>query len=184
MKPILVTPPAELPVSLAEAKAAARVDFEDDDTSIDAYLAAAVAHLDGYSGILGRCLVTQTWRQGFRNWAPRLRLPFPDVDAESVAVTYFDAEAVEQTVAPALYEVVEGHLGAEVVFKDAFSAPSLGTDLEARVLVAFEAGYGAAADVPADIKLAIKALTRHWYDGEAGEPPQMRLIEKHRCRPL
>jgi uncharacterized phiE125 gp8 family phage protein len=184
VKPVLIAAPAETPVSLAEVKEAVRVDFSDDDASLQAYLAAAVAHLDGYSGILGRCLVTQTWRQGFRGWSPRLRLPFPDVDAESVVVTYLDAGAVDQTVAPAHYQVVEGHLGAEVVFKDIFSAPILGDDREARVRVDFQAGYGAAEDVPADIRLVIKALTRHWYDGEAGEPAQMRLIEKYRCRLL
>ncbi|WP_370281557.1 hypothetical protein [Pseudooceanicola sp.] len=182
MKPILVAAPVETPVTLAEAKDAARVDFDDDDQSIGAYLAAAVAHLDGYSGILGRCLVSQTWRQGFDGWTPRLRLPFPDV--ADVSVKYVDADGVEQAVAAAEFEAVEGDAGAEVIFSSDFTMPTLSTEIEAPVQVEFVAGYGAAEDVPADIKMVIKALTRHWYDGEAGEPAQMRLIEKYRCRPL
>ena len=62
-RPVLVTPPAETPVSRTEAKAHLRVDGTGDDDLIDGLIDAAVAHLDGYTGILGRCMVTQTWRQ-------------------------------------------------------------------------------------------------------------------------
>lgn len=178
MKPVLVTPPAEQPVTLVEVKGEARVDFSDDDTLLESYLASAIAHLDGYSGILGRCMVTQVWRQDFRCWGQRLRLPFPDV--ESVVVKYFDDGGVEQTLDAADYELVEGHLGAEVIFKEAFIALPLDSDRRAPISVELTAGYGAPAEVPADIKVAIQALTRHWYDGEPGLPPQMALLQKYR----
>jgi hypothetical protein len=35
----------------------------DEDALIDIYLAAAVAHLDGEDGWLGRAIVAQTWSQ-------------------------------------------------------------------------------------------------------------------------
>lgn len=59
--PIRTVPPAETPVTLAEAKAHLRVDFDEDDALIGAILNAATEYLDGWDGILSRCLVTQTW---------------------------------------------------------------------------------------------------------------------------
>ena len=180
IRPVLITPPETTPVSLADLKQEAAAGFTDDDALLQGYLGAAIAHLDGYAGILGRCLISQTWAQPFRCWRDRMRLPFPDV--ASVVVTYFDDEAAEQTVSDDLYEVTEGPRGAEVVFKDAFIRPSLDDDRDAPVKMTFVAGYGAAEDVPQDIKICILALARHWYDRNPGDPPQMRMIEKHRFR--
>ena len=182
IRPTLITPPAATPVVLEEVKDVASVDFDDDDSLLESYFKAAVAHLDGYAGILGRCMVTQTWEQPYRDWCYRMRLPFPDVS--SVVVTYFDVEGQEQAVSDTLYEVIEGPRGGEVVFKDAFTRPSLDSDRDAPVVITFDAGYGAAADVPEDIKVAIKALTRHWYDGEAGMPAAMVLVNKYRFVPI
>lgn len=161
MRPSLITPPASEPVSLAELKLHARVDFGDDDTTLQALLDAAVAHLDGYSGVLGRCLISQTWKQTYRDWCGRFRLPFPD--ASSVVVKYFDADGAEQTVSSSLYEIVDGEKGSEVVFKDAFTEPSLDDDRDAPVSVEFVAGYGDADAVPAALKVAIMMLAAHWY---------------------
>lgn len=179
LRPRLITPPAEAPMTLEELKSGpAKVGFSDDDDLLQSYLDGAVAHLDGYAGILGRCLVTQTWEQPFRDWAARLRLPFPDVT--SVVVKYVDAEGQEQTVADTLYEVTEGARGGEVVFKDAFSRPSLDDDRDTPVTVTFDAGFGAAIEVPRDIKVVIGAIARHWYDGEPDMPPHMAMLQKYR----
>ena len=66
LPPALVTPPSGAVVTLAAAKAHLRVDHDLDDSAIGALIAAAEAHLDGYGGILGRCLLTQTWRDSGR----------------------------------------------------------------------------------------------------------------------
>lgn len=57
MSVVVLTPPV-LP-SLAEVKAHIKVDGDDDDALIGAYLAAAVGHIDGPEGILGRCVLRQ-----------------------------------------------------------------------------------------------------------------------------
>lgn len=62
MTPILVTAPLEQPVTLGDLKAHLRVDGDDEDDLIEAYAAAAVAYLDGWSGVLGRCIMPQIWR--------------------------------------------------------------------------------------------------------------------------
>jgi uncharacterized phiE125 gp8 family phage protein len=166
LRPKLVTPPAELPVSVSDAKGHLRVAHSSEDDVIGAFVGAAVAHLDGHSGILGRCLVTQEWRQDYAGWPAdgRLRLPFPDVDIASVAVNYLDTLADEQAVPEAQYEVLEDARGTYVEFRAAFTAPSLEDDRAAPVWVTFEAGYGAAADVPAAIKAAILLITGDLYE--------------------
>ncbi|MCB5412254.1 hypothetical protein [Pseudogemmobacter faecipullorum] len=83
MVPIRVTPPDAPLVSLEDLKKYLRVDFDDDDDEIKGHERVAVAHLDGWRGILGRCIQLQSWSISF----PRPgchRLPLPDV--QSVAV--------------------------------------------------------------------------------------------------
>lgn len=162
IRPTLVTPPAVVPLSLGEIKQQCRVDFDDDDALLEAYIDAAVAHLDGYSGILGRCLINQVWRQSYPCWSRVLQLPFPDVSAAVVA--YDDEDGAEQTVASDQYEVIEAARGAVVVFGDDFSAPSLSSATELPVRINLTAGYGpAATDLPASILMAAKLLVAHWY---------------------
>jgi hypothetical protein len=77
MTPHLVTPPASLPVSLADMKAHLRAAHNDDDADIDAKQAGAVAMLDGWGGLLGRCIMPQVWAIDVEGPGPHL-LPFPD----------------------------------------------------------------------------------------------------------
>lgn len=162
-RPVRTVAPAVEPVVLATLKLHCRVSGSDEDTELQAYLDAAVAKLDGHSGDLGRCLISQTWRQDFDVWAPALRLPFPDVSSVT-SVTYLDADAASQTVSSSLYDLTEDDLGALIVFRDAFTGPTLTTDRPAPVSVTFVAGYGAtAAAVPASIRGAILLLAAHYY---------------------
>ncbi|TPW28605.1 phage gp6-like head-tail connector protein [Martelella alba] len=78
--PTLVTAPADQPVTLDEAKAHLGVDFADDDGLIDAFIQAATAYLDGYRGVLGRCIMFQTWQIAAPD-AGTVILPFPDIIA-------------------------------------------------------------------------------------------------------
>lgn len=166
--PVRVTAPAALPVSAGEAKAHLRVPTSNttDDTYIASCLATAVQRIDGHAGILGRCLVTQTWRQDFEGWPVLgfLRLPFPDVDADSVAISYLDTLGDEQTVPDDQYEVLHDAQGCLIRLRGTFTSPSLEDDRAAPVWVTFDAGYGDAADVPAPIKAAILLMVGDLYE--------------------
>lgn len=165
LRPIRITPPAASPVSIDEARAHCRVDSDDDDAVISALIDTAVSHLDGWSGVLGRCLIDQDWRVSLRDWpvCRVIRLPFPDVSAATVK--YFDAANAEQTVAADVVTLLEDERGAFVRFSDGFSFPSVYDDRDDGVRVEFTAGYGAAAaDVPQSIKTAILLMVAHWYN--------------------
>ena len=92
--PYLVTPPAELPVTLSEMKAHLRVVHADDDADIAAKQAGAVAMLDGWGGLLGRCIMPQTWAIDVTGPGPHL-LPFPDASDVTAAA---DGDALDVTV--------------------------------------------------------------------------------------
>lgn len=83
MTPVLVTPPTAQIVSLDEAKLHCRVDHAEDDTLIATYISAAIGHLDGWTGVLGRCLMPQTWRVSATTG--EVVLPMPDVTTASAA---------------------------------------------------------------------------------------------------
>lgn len=151
----LHTAPTEKPVSLTEAKAHLRVEHALDDAYITAAIDAATAEIDGRDGMLRRSLCTQTWDY-FLSYFPihrRICLPFPPVQS-IVHVKYFNEANVEQTFAPENYEVVT--VAEQAYISLAYNASWPGTyDREQAVNIRYVAGYGAAADVPANIRSAI-----------------------------
>ena len=134
MTSYLIAGPGEEPVSLAEAKAFARIDGSDEDALVDALIAAARLHVEG---ITGRALITQTWR-----------LVLPCVAGLLVALP----------VVPAI-ALVDAPDGA-VLQGDAVLLASAVDELT----VDYTAGYGDAEDVPADLKQAVLTLVAYWYE--------------------
>lgn len=157
--PQLITRPAEL-LTLPEVKAHLDVDGSHHDALIQGYVAAAMDWLDGWNGVLGRCILTQTWAS--RHAALEdLDLPFPDV--VSAVVTYLDAAGATQTVAPADYRVRTEHGCGRLIFSDAFSAPALKSGRDDAVTVT--AIYGRSSPPPA-LKVAALAIVSAHYDAE------------------
>lgn len=161
-KPRLVVPPAEMPVSLDEAKAHLRVEHDADDTLLAAGIAAAVAHLDGHAGILGRCLVAQDWSLAIAGFGCGvIALPFPD--AADVAVSYYPADGSAETALPTtVYHLVDYAGGPALVLASGQSWPATSIRPDA-VTVTATYGYGTAADVPAAIKAAILLMVGDLY---------------------
>lgn len=162
LAPVRVTPPSMLPVSLAEAKAHLRVDHDEDDVVIEAYIAAAVDHLDGWTGILGRCLVEQTWQQDFEAACPVL-LPLGPI-IEVVSVSFTDAAGAPVTVDPEDYNLkvdAGGRARVEFASDVLLSGP---------IRITYKAGYPIttgdepASTVPPAIKVAIMLMVGNWYE--------------------
>lgn len=86
-RPVLVTPPTILPVSVAEVKPHLYEDTSDNDARIVDLIRTATDHLDGWSGVMGQCLVEQEWRQDFDRFRSCLHLPLgPVIRVTSVTV--------------------------------------------------------------------------------------------------
>lgn len=162
LAPVLVTPPAAYPVNLAQAKSQCRVDHTDDDADIQSYLDAAIEHLDGYGGILGRALVNQTWRQDFAGFCDVMRLPLAPL-VSITSVTYYDADNALQTLSAATYTSYTDARGPVIALNYGQTWPAVYPRPNA-VSVTFVAGYGAAAtDVPSRIRNAIRIHVEQMY---------------------
>lgn len=77
MTPILITPPPDAIVPLAGLRAHLRVDSDAEDALITSLADAAAAWLDGWTGVLGRAVMPQTWAVDLE--AGEHVLPLPDV---------------------------------------------------------------------------------------------------------
>ena len=161
---VRTTAPAETPISLTEVKQHLRVEHNDDNSLLEALIAVATTHFDGWDGILSRALVTQTWQVAWSRFMPdgRFWLPLQPVQ-EIKAISYWDIAGAEQAVTPADYSLQTSVRGTEIVRRAGFAWPAVSRRVDA-VRVSFVAGYGAAKDVPAAIKQAMKLHVQANYD--------------------
>lgn len=128
--------PASELLSLEEVKKHLKVELDDEDVLIMGMIAAAIGHLDGEEGWLGRSITRQTRAWRLNSFAPvRLRVPYPPV-VSVTSVTYADGGETFATVDPATYEMV----GRFLQPKFGQSWPSAGSGAGS-VLVTYEAGY-------------------------------------------
>lgn len=162
----VITPPAAPVVSLAEAKAMLLVDHTADDALIMALVAAATVEVQDAAA---RALVTQTLQVALDGWPDDgvVRLPHPPLQAV-VSVKYFDADNVEQTVAPADYMVIADVTPGLVAPAPGKSWP---TDLRSQspIRIRYTAGYGDAgsavtASAQGDLVQLVKALVAVDYE--------------------
>jgi uncharacterized phiE125 gp8 family phage protein len=158
----IITPPAEEPVTPAEAKASPsfRVTGTTDDADITSLITTAREMAEA---ITRRALITQTLEivlDGFPSGGIELYCP----PIQSVAsIKYIDTDGVEQTLDPLLYAVDDDSEPGLVVPAYGESWPSTRDQVNA-VRVRYVAGYGAAADVPAAFKTWIKMRAGTLYD--------------------
>ncbi len=161
LAPVRTIAPAEPLLSLADVKAHLRVDHSDEDMLISSLVDAAASHIDGYSGILGRALVTQTWAVEFPTFLNRLDIPLGPV--QSATIQYYDSTNTQQTLATSVYAVLSDGLGPYVGLKYNQQWPQTYTRDDA-VKITWVAGYGVnASSVPAAIRAAMLLLIGHWY---------------------
>ncbi|MBI1621497.1 head-tail connector protein [Aquamicrobium zhengzhouense] len=183
-RPVLVTPPDILPVTVEDVKGYLP-DTEMPDPVIEGMIQAAVDYLDGWTGILGRCLVEQTWRQDFDAFDRELRLPLGNVISVA-SVTWRDRQGAVHTVPDTSYSARTDAAGrASVRFEAGFGFPS-NLHESAAVAVTYKAGFPtipadgsdpAKSTVPQNAKLAIVLMVQNMMATAKSE--DLRSFEVH-----
>ncbi|KKX28231.1 hypothetical protein [Rhizobium sp. LC145] len=168
-RPVLVTPASALPVTVAEVKGALRIDGADLDSEIESQIKSAVEYYEGWSGILGVCLVEQTWRQSFDRFERCLMLPLRPVQSIT-SVNWRNAAGETATVATSNYALETDDGGLSFVrFKRGYAYPSGLADAGA-VSVEYIVGWPLAEGkptTPESIKAAIKIRVQMHIDEAA-----------------
>lgn len=139
-------------------KARLRIDDDLDDPALDGIIAAVIGYMDGPNGVLGRCLVTQTWDEKFEGF-PGLRKPLElalSPMSEVVNVRYFDPDGIEQTLAAEKFEAASD---GDLALINAFDGwPATDPRRMFPVTVRYRAGFGAVDAVPPPL---VEALMQH-----------------------
>jgi len=188
----LITPPAGEPVSLQEAKAHLRVDFDDDDGLIQAFIAAA---RQAAETITNRQLMSARWKLVMDSFPGPSLMGVPAGQPFSlpghailihkspvlnvVSINYLDMAGVLQSMPASNYTVDAACEPARItpVFGQIWpiALPQIGA-----VSVTFDAGYGAAASVPEGIKSWIKLRVGSLY----AHREEVAALSRGRIEPL
>ncbi|MCZ8182084.1 MAG: head-tail connector protein [Beijerinckiaceae bacterium] len=178
MIPIMIEGPALEPVSLAEARLWLRVEDPAEDELIAGLAVAARLMVEAE---IGQVLLGQTWRLIGHAWPADGRIPVRTGPVLAVrGGRVFHREGHVSELPPAAFRLLPftDPPVIEALLTPLPGRPSAGIEIDLRL------GHGeAAADVPAQIRLAIRRLVALWYEnrGEGGEsqpgmPPQIRAL--------
>lgn len=146
--------PLQEPITLAEAKAQARVRHDDDNALIHSYLVTA---REAGELFMGRGFFTQTWRVALADFSDLLALPMAAPLQSITSVTYYDVDGTLQTLASTYYTTDTQPRPARLARAANMTWPALQSDRRAaRVFVTYVVGWSAVDDIPERIKQGIR----------------------------
>lgn len=162
----LVTAPAELPVSLDEAKAHLRVDGNDEDDLIDILIRAATSHAER---LMGRAIVEQTWDFYLDEFPSDGWINIPKPPLISVTGFFYTSGDTETAVDASVYRIDSASEPARISLAENASWPTPAVVSNA-VRIRFTAGYiddssppSLTTAIPFDIIAAIKLMIGTLY---------------------
>ena len=194
----LITAPSTEPVTLAEAKAYAKVDDTSEDTLITNWIAAARELVEQATG---RKLMSQVWalvmdqwpqqakeiwwdgvREGalsaFYGYSPFIVLPLAPVSAAVIKVL---TEAGTSTDFTSTY-LVQDEIEPRLVLNRGVAAPIAVRDVGG-IEIHMTCGYASAAAVPQALKQAVMGLVSHWIENrEAAMETDLKQVPMHVAR--
>jgi len=161
---LLISEPADTPISIAEAKLHCRVDGSDDD----AWMARAIASATlACENVLRRSLMTQQWEVQLDEFPiGPIRLAKPPIQAIT-SVRYIREDGTEITIAPEGYYLDSTTLPGWACCDPDSDWPADVREMANAVRVRFTSGYADAASVPAPIKQWILHAVGELYDSRA-----------------
>jgi uncharacterized phiE125 gp8 family phage protein len=161
-------PPAEEPVSLAEARAHLKLDSSDDDALVDRLVAAARVRAEWHTG---RAFITQGWTLHLDCLPRVIEIPLPPLIAVT-SLTIFAQDDSATMIDTAAFRVEAA--ASRLVLRPEALRPAALRQPGAAAL-AFTAGYGDAAAVPAPIREAILELVADLYEHRGEQPRELPL---------
>lgn len=158
MAKALISPPAALPVTLAEAKAHLRVETDDEDDYIAGLLATATAHVEAATG---KSLISQVWRIYLDRLPDAEPFELPVAPLLSVdAIAVYDAEGNPAAADLTLVDVDRHSDPPRLLVRGGVEAGAAFNGVEIDVT----AGFGEAGpDVPGQLRRAILVLAANWH---------------------
>lgn len=180
MKHQLHQAPAELAVSVAEAKLHCRVDGSTEDAWFTNAVGAAIRMCEE---IADRAFVTQRWKLALDAFPPAGTctgccddpdrdglttagaIVLPRARATSVVqIQYIDTAGSLQTLSSSVYQLDDMAEPGVVKPAPGQAWPATQAGRYNAVVVTYECGYGAASAVDPRAKQAVLFLTAHWYE--------------------
>jgi len=158
----LHTAPAEEPITTAQVKTHLRVDVTEDDATIAAWIIAVRVHVERW---LNRRLVSQTWdmtRDGFPVGSREILLPYGPVQSIT-SISYINTGGTTSTMDSSDYTLDTYSVVPRLypAFGEIWPATR---DIQNAVTIRYVAGFGDAAAVPENIKIAMKMMIAAMYE--------------------
>lgn len=162
MSAILTTPPAQEPVTLAEAKQHLKIETALEDDLINRLITTARQHVEKH---IDKVLIEQPWLVYFDDWpgSGEIKLPVAPITAIIDLRTYSDDD-IAIIIDPSHYYVDMAGAPQKLVLRGSriwLKPGRIANGIEIEVT----AGYGpTAASVPAPLQTAMLLLIAHWYE--------------------
>jgi uncharacterized phiE125 gp8 family phage protein len=130
-------------LSLPEVKQRLHIIGNDDDADLLALIMSAREQLEGDSGYLGRCLLSQTWSLDLEKFVPEIRVPLPPLQMVT-AVQYYNEQDVLTTVTTTVYEEIRptNSWGCIRLLGNQDWPTDISATRSEPVKITFKAGYG------------------------------------------
>jgi len=160
LKTKLITAPTFYPVSLDLMKSHLRITNTSEDDDIIDYVRAATNYIENYTGLK---LTTQTWdyyMDDFPGGTDKMFVPFPPLQSIT-SIKYQDGDDAQQTWDSSNYTTDIISWPGRVEYVTGW--PSTYDKINA-VVVRFVCGYSDEADIPYDLKAAVKLFAAHLFE--------------------
>jgi uncharacterized phiE125 gp8 family phage protein len=156
----LSDPPTIEPVTLDEMKEHLHYSADDQDDRIESLIKAARGACEQETN---RAIITQSWTLGLNSFPAVISVPLPPLQSVE-SIVYVDENGTSQTLDADQYQVdIDSEPGR---IKPARNCdwPSVDDESFLPVKVTFVCGYADAANVPDELKHAVKLLVANWFD--------------------
>ena len=160
---VVTTSPSIEPLSVIEAKDHLRVDGDDDEVLIAAYIKAAREFAEAYTG---RTLINTVYTLSldkFPTSSDAIEIPAAPL-ASVTSISYVDTDGATDSMDSSDYRVDTSSEPGRITVAYGNSWPST-RDITNAVSIVYTGGYGTSRDdVPEGIRMAMRLLVGHMYE--------------------